>query len=206
MANRVFISFRFKDGNKYKEELEELFKDSVNVINCSEDTDRSDMSEETIKKYLYGKLSNTSVTIVLLTPEAINHQKDWRGKYDDWMHDEIRYSLEDRENNRCNGLIAVYVPEAESDVFTKTTCTKCSSKCTLSTVFHFDNLVRKNMMNVKDEYKMNPCEGVYNLIHDSYCALVSWEDFKKDFEYYITNADNKRSETHKYELKKNMNM
>lgn len=205
MANRVFISFRFKDGNEYKEELEELFKDSVEVINCSEDTDRSDMSDETIKKYLYGKLSNTSVTIVLLTPEAINHQKDMLGKYDDWMHDEIRYSLEDRENNRCNGLIAVYVPEAESSIFSKTTCDKCSKKCNLKSLYNFENLTRRNMMNVKDEYKTNPCDSVYDETADSYCSLVSWEDFKEKFENHIADADKKRSETYKYELKKNMN-
>lgn len=37
------------------------------------------MSEETIKRYLYGKLKNTSVTIVLLTPEAVKHQKKYNG-------------------------------------------------------------------------------------------------------------------------------
>lgn len=41
----------------------------------------------------------------------MNHKKDFWGRYDDWMYDEIRYSLEDRENNRTNGLIAVYTPE-----------------------------------------------------------------------------------------------
>lgn len=205
MANKVFISFRFKDGNKYKEELEEVFNDSVKVINCSENTDRSDMSDETIKKYLYNKLSNTSVTIVLLTPDAITHQKNWLGKYDDWMHDEIRYSIEDRENNRCNGLVAVYVPEAESSIFTKTTCGQCSKKCTLTSIYNFDNLARKNMMNVKDEYKTNPCDGVYDENYDSYCSLVSWDEFKNHFEDYIAKADAKRSETYKYDLKKNMN-
>lgn len=205
MANRVFISFRFKDGNIYKEELTDIFKDSVEVINCSEDDDRSNMSEDTIKKYLYDKLRNTSVTIVLLTPEAVNHQKDWCGNYDDWMHDEIRFSLEDRENNRCNGLVAVYVPEAESSILCKSTCDKCSSRCSLTSVYNFDNLVRKNMMNIKDEYKTNPCDGVYDSDYDSYCSLVSWKEFKENFEDYITKADKKRSETFKYELKKNMN-
>lgn len=205
LSNRVFISFRFRDGNKYKEELTELFHDSVKVINCSEDKDRSNMSEDTIRKYLYDKLRNTSVTIVLITPEAITHQKNWYGKYDDWMHDEIRFSLEDRENNRCNGLIAVYVPEAESSILCKTTCERCDSKCTLTSIYDFDNIVRKNMMNVKAEYKRNSCDGVYDSNYDSYCSLVSWEDFKNNFEDYITKADNKRFEIYKYELKKNMN-
>ena len=64
------------------------------------------------EEYLYSKLRTTSVTIILITPQAVNHKKDSYGYYDDWMYDEIRYSLEDRENNRCNGLVAVYTKEA----------------------------------------------------------------------------------------------
>lgn len=75
MSKKVFISFRFSDGNKYKDYLSTLFTQNDDVINCSEDEDRSNMSEETIKKYLYDKLRNTSITIVILTPQAINHQK-----------------------------------------------------------------------------------------------------------------------------------
>ena len=100
MANRVFISFRFDDGKSYKDELVRRFEKDSEVINCSEDKDRSEYTDETIKKYLYGKLSNTSVTIVILTPKAIKHQKDYFGRYDDWMYDEIRYSLEDRDYNK----------------------------------------------------------------------------------------------------------
>lgn len=56
MATNVFISFRFSDGKELKEELTELFDSSTEVYNRSEDKDRSEMSEETIQKYLYEKL------------------------------------------------------------------------------------------------------------------------------------------------------
>ena len=93
MARKVFISFRFSDGAKYKEELSDLFDNETAIINCSENEDRSEFSEETIKTYLYSKLKTTSVTIIIITPEAVSHKKDWLGQYDDWMYDEIRYSL-----------------------------------------------------------------------------------------------------------------
>lgn len=79
MARRVFISFRFSDGEKYKTKLCELFDGETKVINCSENEDRSGMSEETIQKYLYSKLKTTSVTIIIITPQAINHKKDMWG-------------------------------------------------------------------------------------------------------------------------------
>lgn len=94
MATKVFISFRFDDGEDIKDELVDLFDASTEVINRSEDMDRSQMSEDTIQDYLYEKLKDTSVTIVLLTPKAVSYQKDWFGNYDDWLYDELRYSLE----------------------------------------------------------------------------------------------------------------
>ncbi|VFA52101.1 TIR domain-containing protein [Enterococcus faecalis] len=76
MATKVFISFRFSDGKELKDELIELFDSSTEVINRSEDVDRSEMSEDTIQEYLYEKLKNTSVTIVILTPEAVDYRKN----------------------------------------------------------------------------------------------------------------------------------
>lgn len=75
MATNVFVSFRFDDGKELKDELVELFDISTEVINRSEDVDRSEMTEDTIQSYLYDKLKNTSVTIVLLTPKAVNYKK-----------------------------------------------------------------------------------------------------------------------------------
>ena len=206
MANRVFISFRFSDGSWYKDKLVERFDESNEVINFSENEDRTNLSEKSIRNYLYGKLKNTSVTIVLLTPEAIEHKKDSYGRYDDWMHDEIRYSLENRDNNNPNGLIAVYTVEAKQLLMNRTTCGGCEKACTLSSIIDFDNLVRPNMMNVKPEYKKNKCEGVYDSNWDLYCSLVSWEEFLDNYAVYIQIADQKRKKINKYKLKKNLNM
>ncbi len=206
MARRVFISFRYSDGAKYKKELSDLFDDETAIINCSENEDRSNMSEETIKKYLYSKLKTTSVTIIIITPESVSHKKDWWGRYDDWMYDEIRYSLEDREDNRCNGIVAVYVPEAKEMLIQENIhkCQTCNTEKVIKTILSVDNLFRKNMMNVKKAYKINPCEGVYDSDMDSYCSLVSWDDFKADYKTYIENAAKKREHTERYDLVKRM--
>jgi len=49
MARKVFISFRYSDGHLYKDELVKKFNNDDDIINYSEETDRSNMSEETIK-------------------------------------------------------------------------------------------------------------------------------------------------------------
>lgn len=205
MARRVFISFRYLDGNTYKEKLEKIFDNSTMVINCSEDQDRSNMSESTIQKYLYDKLKSTSVTIVLITPKAVTHHRGWYG-YDDWMYDEIRYSLEERENNRCNGLIAVYTKEAESQLFCRKThiCDICKQESSVLSMNNIDNLCRENMMNIRPEYKRNKCAGVYDSDHDSYCSFVAWDDFVKDYARYIDCAVEKREHLYKYKITKRL--
>ena len=206
MATKVFISFRFSDGKKIKDELVDLFDESTEIINRSEDTDRSQMSEEIIQDYLYEKLKDTSVTIVLLTPKAVDYSKNLWGEYDDWLYDELRYSLEDRKNNRTNGVVAIYTNDAKDKLISESThsCSQCQETQSCRSLKNFDNLVRKNMVNIKNSYKKNPCDNLYDDEHDSYISLVSLEEFKQDYTKYIDNAKEKRDRLHEFEISKRM--
>ena len=206
MATKVFISFRFSDGKEIKDELVDLFDESTEVINRSEDVDRSQMSEDTIQEYLYEKLKDTSITIVLLTPEAVSYRKNWIGNYDDWLYDELRYSLEDRKNNRTNGVIAVYTDDAKDMILESSShyCAHCQETKSCRTLKFFDNLARKNMLNIKQSYKKNPCNDLYDDSYDSYISLVSLEKFKQDYTKYIDNAKDKRDRLHEFNIYKRM--
>lgn len=198
MARKVFISFRCNDGHFYKEKLEELFDKNENIINCSESEDRSRYTDSTIKSYLYSKLRGTSVTIVILTPESIEYRKNWlSNEIDDWIYDEVRYSLENRENNRPNGLIAVYTPSVEKMLIEKTPDSV--------RVNDFNNLVRKNMFNVLKKYKRNQIENKYDSNYDHYCSLVSWNEFVSNPNKYIEIAEFKRDNIDRYEIKTRLN-
>lgn len=202
-ARNVFISFRYSDGIDYKNKLVELFDKKDDTVDFSEDKDRRDMTEETIKKYIYAKLRRSSVTIILLTPQAISYKRNIFGEIDDWLYDEARYSLEDREGNRTNGLIAVYTKEAEPLLVCKSShkCPLCKGYNT-TTVFEQQNLFRKNMMNVKDEFKTNKCKGIYDSDYDSFCSLVPFDTFYDNPSRYIKIAYNKHLDIEKYEIKK----
>ena len=202
MATKVFISFRFSDGKEIKDELFDIFDESTEVINRSEDVDRSQMSEDTIQEYLYEKLKDTSVTIVLLTPEAVSYRKNWIGNYDDWLYDELRYSLEDRKNNRTNGVVAVYTDDAKDMILESSShyCSHCQETKSCRTLKFFDNLARKNMLNIKQSYKKNLCNDLYDDSHDSYISLVSLEEFKQDHTKYIDNAKDKRDRLHEFNI------
>lgn len=197
MARNVFISFRYSDGITSKKRLAELFNNHYDTVDFSEDQDRSRMTEETIRQYLYAKLKRSSVTIILLTPQAINHKKKWNGEYDDWMYDEIRFSLEDRENNRTNGLVAVYTPETEHLL-----AKHGNNGSTI--VNNVDNLFRKNMMNVKPLYKKHATEGTYDRDYDSFCSLIPWREFISNIGKYVDLAFEKRNALYKYNIVKRM--
>lgn len=193
MAKNVFISFRYSDGHKYKEYLCSLFDNYFDTVDYSEDVDRSNCSEGTIRNYLYRKLQRASVTIVLLTPNAIEHHRDYYGRYDDWMYDEIRYSLENREGNKTNGLIAIYTPEAKPYLI--------EEKMDSIYVKNVNNLFRANMMNIKTPYKRCPQNNFYDRNYDSYCSLISYDDFIKNMGRHIDIATLKRNEAYKYKIR-----
>ncbi|EOO66319.1 MULTISPECIES: TIR domain-containing protein [Bacillus] len=206
MASNVFVSFRFSDGLYYKNKLVEKFAELDYTINKSEGEDRSNMSEDTIQKYLYEKLEDCSLTVVVLTPNAINYNtkqvfdiETWSNKnvYDDWLYDELRYSLEDRIGNRTKGVIALYTPEAKSYVISAETDE-------VTTINDFENLVRKNMLNVKKAYKSCPTEGRWNSAKDNYISLVAFNDFMVNPKYYIDSALEKRNRTYQFDLVKRM--
>ena len=206
MARNVFISFRYRDGHEYKDELANLFDHSTDTVDFSEDQDRSQMSEVTIQRYLYGKLRRSSVTIILLTPEAIEYRKDWYGRYDDWIYDEVRYSLEDRGGNATNGLVAVYVPEAKSLLMNEIShyCEVCKQTSTALSLISRENLVYRNMNNVKPDYKIHKCPSLFDGDYDSYCSLIEYNEFKNNFGRYIDIAFKKRGELYKYNLCKRL--
>ena len=199
---KVFVSFRFKDANKIKDNLVEFLEEKNLIIDKSEDIDRREMSEETIQKYLYDKLKDSSITIVLLTPNAVNYSRNQNNVVDDWLYDELRYSLYNRNGNPINGAIALYTPQVEKLIIQKNThtCDKCNKVTNVNTILKFDNLVWDNMMNIKGKYKTNQCDNVYDSDNDSYISLIKLEDFYNSPEKYLEKAANKRRDFEKYTI------
>jgi hypothetical protein len=206
MKRKAFVSFRFADGVDLKDEIIDLLKGKDLIIDKSESVDRSQMSEESIQEYLYEKLRDTSLTIVIITPMAINYKKDWMGTYDDWMYDELRYSLYERKGNTINAAVAIYTEDAKGSLMYSSTkmCSDCKKEHTSSTINVFDNLVRKNMMNVKSTYKKNPCKDYYDSDYDSYISLIPLNDFKSNPQHYIDIALEKRDNCNNYNIVKRM--
>ena len=202
---KVFISFRHNDGNKIKDDLIKYLYENGYIIDKSEDVDRSVQSEDTIQAYLFEKLRDSSITIVLLTRNAVNYRRDYFNKIDDWLYDELRYSLYDREDNRRNGIIALYTQQA-APLLVQQSYHKCSNcnRQSVTSILNFDNLVRLNMLNIKTKYKLNKCENLYDGNYDSYVSLIKLEDFYNNPKSYLDIAFEKRSKSDQYEIRVKM--
>ncbi|MDD4157284.1 MAG: TIR domain-containing protein [Candidatus Cloacimonetes bacterium] len=200
---KVFVSFRYKDGAKIKEDLIENLEALDIIIDKSEDEDRSHLSEESIKEYLFEKLRDSSITIVILTPKALQYYRKDDGDIDDWLYDELRYSLYDRTNNRINGVIALYTQESKPMLFdiVKHSCNKCNEVQQVFLIKPFDNLVYDNVLNIKTKYKHNKCEGLFDADFDSYISLIALEDFYNNPLEYLKIATEKREKSDEYQIK-----
>jgi hypothetical protein len=196
-ARNVFISFRFRDGKVLKDRLSNAFENSKVTIDCSEDQDRSKMLPQTIQEYLYKKLAASSVTIVILTPLALSYEKE-NGKISDWIYDETRYSLEDRGNNRTNGLIALYTKETQSKIF------ELKSDGVRYFYSTNRNLCEANVCNANEDKKKNKTAGLYDSLQDSYCSFVDFDSFISNIKYYIDNAVSKRERIGDFEITKKL--
>ena len=114
--------------------------------------------------------------------------------------------MEDRKNNRTNGVIAVYTDDAKDMILESSShyCAHCQETKLCRTLKSFDNLARKNMLNIKQSYKKNPCNNLYDDSYDSYISLVSLAEFKHDYTKYIDNAKDKRDRLYEFNIYKRM--
>lgn len=60
------------------------------------------------------------------------------------------------------------------------------------------------MLNIKSNFKKDPCNNLYSDEYDSYISLVSLENFKGNYKKYIDNAKEKRNRLDEFEIKKRM--
>lgn len=206
IKRKVFVSFRFDDGHDIKEDVIEVLENEGLIIDKSEDVDRSHLSEESIREYLFKKLKDSSITIVLITPKAVNYKKDYLGNYDDWLYDELRYSLYNRENNPINGVIALYTDDSKKYLIEQVrhSCEVCNEESVVNNIKSFDNLIRPNMMNVKKKHKRNDCVEIYDGDYDSYISLISLNKFLDDPSHYLEVATEKRKNASNYEVRVRM--
>lgn len=186
MARRTFISYKYSEARGLRDRIiDALGKDaSYYQGETSDSPDMTDLKTETIKKNLRDMMYNTSVTIVIISP----NMKD--SKWIDW---ELQYCLtkikrKGRTSQR-NGIVAVIQKRNNSYSWFKKKVRE-DDGCTV--IRYEDDLVydivNNNRFNQNPKkYSCDTCKCV-NPLTGSYISYVEEDDFIANPSKYIENA------------------
>ncbi|WP_111813129.1 TIR domain-containing protein [Acinetobacter soli] len=213
MSRKIFVSYKYADTNvfpltnniwettksrDYVSKLQEILSDNDEIYKGENDgEDLSDFADSTIETKLKKKIFDSSLTIVLISP---NMKNLYESEQEQWIPWEVAYSLRNKKIgnrvSRPNGMLMVVIPDINGKYdyyIEENTCDYCKCR-TLKTNFLFP-ILKKNTFNHKkkiesdcDQHSSSP---VYTGDH-SYITSVKWKDFIKNPSTYLDNATRKR--------------
>lgn len=186
LAHKTFISYKYSEAQKLRDKIIDALGDDAIYYKgeTSDSPDLTDTSTENIKKNLKDMMYDTSVTIVIISP---NMKKS---KWIDW---EIEYCLKSitRKNrvSNTNGVVGVIMKYNGGYSWLKTTSENddgCSSSSYDESKMY--DIINNNRFNQEPKvYSCEICKTV-NSLTGSYIALVEEETFLANPTKYIDNA------------------
>jgi hypothetical protein len=199
MAHKIFISYKYSEARQLRDDIIKALGDDATYYQgeTSDSPDLTDTSTENIKKTLKDMMYDTSVTIVIISPNIKN------SKWIDW---EIEYCLKNitrkDRTSQTNGVVGVIMKYDGGYSWLKTTY-RNSDGCVYS---YYDttklyNIINANRFNQNPKkYSCDICQTVDTLT-GSYIAFVEEETFLKNPQKYIDNAyDKSESNASGYDL------
>lgn len=214
MGRKIFISYKYGDSNvcgdgatvrDYVDDLQELLdkEDHVNKGE-SDDSDLSDLSDETIRQKLADRMFDSTVTIVLISP---NMKEPSVAERNQWIPWEVSYSLrtENREVGKSypNAMIAVVLPDTAGSYgyyFEENICPRCDARTQRADKLF--PILGNNMFNLKNpNTEARPCHnGEVSTGEHSYISAVKWDEFVKDVNGCIDRALKRQRNRDDYEI------
>jgi hypothetical protein len=200
MARKTFISYKYNEARNLRDAIvRALGNDAVYYQGETSDSpDLTDFSTETIKRNLRDMMYNTSVTIVIISPNMI------KSKWIDW---EIEYCLHEyRRKDRVsltNGVVGVIMKVNGSTDWLK----HYSYDIHGNDIVQFKNeylypIIYKNHYNSYPPLKhCNDC-STYDFLNGSYITMVDEEVFLNNPSFYIENAYSKSEDISNYIIRK----
>lgn len=186
MAHKTFISYKYSESQDLRDRIIDALGEDATYYKgeTSDSPDMTDCKTETIKKNLRDMMYDTSVTIVILSP---NMKKS---KWIDW---EIEYCLKNitrkGRTSHTNGVVGVIKKVNGGYSWLKYTTTN-NDGCSVSN-YHDEKLyeiINNNRYNQNPKvYSCTTCKCVNSLM-GSYIAFVEEDVFLANPQKYINNA------------------
>lgn len=189
MAHKTFISYKHSEAQKIRDNIiKALGKDAVYYRGeTSNSPDLSDTSTENIKKALTDMMFDTSVTIVVISPNMTESN---------WIDWEIEYCLKNINRkdriSHINGVVGVIMKYNGGYEWFKKKKRK-DDGCIISSYDENKvyDIINKNRYNQNPKkYSCDVCKTVDSLT-GSYIAYVEEETFLSNPNKYINNAYDK---------------
>ncbi len=228
-TRKIFVSYKYKDfdvspvsGNVPGEDTDYRYTprhyvDKIIDLVCDDniykgeksDEDASHLSDSSIKSKLKDKLFDSTVTIVLLSPNMRDKSKPQKNQ---WIPQEIAYSLRTQSRTKTNGnkyvsntngILAVALPDSNGSYNYVVQRMHCGVD-SWYTGSLFD-VIKSNMFN---RVKVNKewCSSCFNYHHigadHSYIHPVRWCEFIENYQVYIDHSVDLMNKEEEFNLTK----
>lgn len=201
MAHKTFVSYKWSEAQDLRDDIIEALGDDATYYKgeTSDSPDLTDTSTENIKKNLKDMMYDTSVTIVILSPNMTE------SKWIDW---EIEYCLKNiaRKNrtSHTNGVVGVIMKvDGGYSWFEKAGTNRHGTSTVSYEMSKVFNIISDNHFNSNPkQWHCEKCK-TYDCLNGSYIAFVEEADFLADPQKYINNAyDKSENDASGYDLVK----
>ena len=214
MARKIFVTYKHSDSTvqpinggttarAYVDELISLFK-REEIYKGEEEEDLSDFKDETIASHLRDKIYDSSMTLVLISP----NMKDWEDESNQWIPWEISYSLKEiareERTSHTNAMLAVVLPDNNNSYeyfIQDNACNYCH--CRLLKTYKLFRILKLNMFNLKkpvySDCKNHRANSVY-IGASSYITSVKWKDFIASKEACLKIAEDAKKKIEDYDI------
>lgn len=187
MARKTFISYKYSESQGLRDNVIKIMGDDATYYQgeTADSPDQTGSKVETIRENLKDMIFNSSVTIVVISPNMVDSS---------WIDWEIEYSLKEitrgERTSRPNGIVGV-IAEHNGGYDWFVTLTERSDGCLPSRSYNESKLyeiIKKNRMNKKQiEYNCEVCK-TYDSLSGSYISFVDEHRFLDNYEKYVENA------------------
>lgn len=202
MAHKTFISYKYSEAKDLRDNIIQHLGEDAKFYK-GETADSPNLTDETtekIRKYLKDLIYDTSVMIVIISP----NMKDCS-----WIDWEVEYALknikhEDRTSH-SNGILGVIMNDPDEKWFrNKYYGQDGDENYNFNTEYVYD-IISKNRSNQNPkEYSCEACKTISPLT-GSYISFVTEDDFLSDPNLYINNAFDKSQKLDNYDITKIIN-
>jgi hypothetical protein len=200
MARKTFISYKYSEAQDLRDKIIEVLGEDASYYNgeTSDSADMADLKTNTIKKKLTDMMFNTSVLIVIISPNM---------KESKWIDWEIQYCLQNNtrkdRTSQTNGVVAIIKKVNDGYSWFKA-IGQNTDGCSPSS--HSEHLVHDIIKNNRYKqspkvYSCNTCQTI-NSLTGSYISYVEEEVFLANHDKYIENAFDKSEKADSYVLTK----